>query len=149
MGGDITWRTTQIRMLPNNIVGIPNSKLSQSVVTNYYLPEKKMSLLVQVGVSYSSDPERIETILVEEAKKAVDEVPGLLGEPEPFVRFIPGFGDSSLDFTLICQVGEFVDQYLAQHELRKRIFKRFKEEGIDIPFPHRTIYLREEKEWKK
>lgn len=62
--------------------------------------------------------------------------------------FIPGFGESSLDFTLICQVKEFVDQYLAQHELRKRIFRRFKEAGIEIPFPHRTVYLREEKDWK-
>jgi small-conductance mechanosensitive channel len=146
---DITWRTTRIRMLPNNIVVIPNSKLSQSVVTNYYLPEKRMSLLISIGVSYSSDPDRVETILVEEAKKAVGEIPGLLGDPEPFVRFIPGFGDSSLDFTLICQVQEFVDQYLAQHELRKRIFNRFKKEGIEIPFPHRTVYIREEKEWKK
>ncbi len=54
----------------------------------------------------------------------------------PFVRFIPGFGDSSLDFTLLCQVNEFFDQYPAQHELRKRIFKRFKEEGMEIPFSH-------------
>jgi small-conductance mechanosensitive channel len=146
---DITWRTTRVRMLPNNIVVIPNSKLSQSVVTNYYLPEKRMSLLISIGVSYSSDPEKVEKVLVEETKKAVGEIPGLLGDPEPFVRFIPGYGDSSLDFTLICQVQEFVDQYLAQHELRKRIFKRFKEEGIEIPFPHRTVYLREEKEWKK
>jgi len=145
---DITWRTTRVRMLPNNMVVIPNSKLSQSIVTNYYLPEKRMSLLIPIGVSYSSDPEKIERILVEEAKKGAGEIPGLLGEPEPFVRFIPGFGDSSLDFTLICQVKEFVDQYLAQHELRKRIFKRFKEEGIEIPFPHRTVYMREEKEWK-
>jgi small-conductance mechanosensitive channel len=145
---DITWRTTRIRMLPNNMVVIPNSKLSQSIVINYYLPEKRMSLLIPVGVSYSSDPENVERILVEEAKKAVGQIPGLLGEPEPFVRFIPGFGESSLDFTLICQVKEFVDQYLAQHELRKRIFKRFKEEGIEIPFPQRTVYLREEKEWK-
>lgn len=146
---DITWRTTRVRMLPNNIVVIPNSKLAQSVVTNYYLPEKRMSLLIPIGVSYSSDPEKVEQILVGEAKKAVGEIPGLLGEPEPFVRFIPGYGESSLDFTLICQVREFVDQYLAQHELRKRIFKRFKEEGIEIPFPHRTVYLREEKEWQK
>jgi small-conductance mechanosensitive channel len=146
---DITWRTTRVRMLPNNIVVIPNSKLSQSVVTNYYLPEKRMSLLIPIGVSYSSDPEKVEKILVEEAKKAAGEIPGLLGDPEPFVRFIPGYGDSSLDFTLICQVQEFVDQYLAQHELRKRIFKKFKEEGIEIPFPHRTVYLREEKDWKK
>jgi small-conductance mechanosensitive channel len=146
---DITWRTTRIRMLPNNIVVIPNNKLAQSVVTNYYLPEKRLSLLIPVGVSYSEDPEKVEKILVEEAKRAAGKIPGLLADPEPFVRFIPGFGDSSLDFTLICQVQEFVDQYLAQHELRKRIFKRFREEGIDIPFPHRTVYLREETEWKK
>jgi len=146
---DITWRTARIRMLPNNMVVIPNSKLAQSVVTNYYLPEKRMSLLIPISVSYSSDPEKVERILVEEAKKAVGEIPGLLGDPEPFARFIPGFGESSLDFTLICQVQEFVDQYLAQHELRKRIFRRFKEEGIEIPFPHRTVYLREEKEWQK
>jgi small-conductance mechanosensitive channel len=145
---DITWRTTRVRMLPNNIVVIPNSKLAQSVVTNYYLPEKRMALLIPIGVSYSSDPAVVEKVLVEEAKGAVGEIPGLLGDPEPFVRFIPGFGDSSLDFTLICQVREFVDQYLAQHELRKRIFRRFREEGIEIPFPHRTVYLREEKEWK-
>jgi small-conductance mechanosensitive channel len=136
-------------MLPNNMVVIPNSKLAQSVVTNYYLPEKRMSLLIPVGVSYAADPERVEKILAEVAKSAVGQIPGLLGDPEPFVRFIPGFGDSALEFTLICQVGEFVDQYLVQHELRKRIFKRFREEGIEIPFPHRTVYLREEKEWKK
>jgi small-conductance mechanosensitive channel len=145
---DITWRTTRVRMLPNNMVVIPNSKLAQSIVTNYYLPEKRMSVLIPIGVSYASDPAKIERILVEEAKKAAAEVPGMLSDPEPFVRFIPGFGDSSLDFTLICQVKEFTDQYLAQHELRKRIFSRFRDEGIEIPFPHRTVYLREEKEWQ-
>ncbi len=149
---DITWRTTRIRMLPNNEVIIPNSKLSQSIVTNYYLPEKKMSLLISVGVSYDSDPDWVEKVLVEEAKGAIGEVPGLLGPPEggePFVRFIPGFGESSLDFTLICQVNEFVDQYLVQHELRKRIFKRLRAEDIEIPFPHRTVYVREEKDWQR
>jgi len=142
---DITWRTTRIRMLPNNMVVIPNGTLSQSIVTNYYLPEKRMSLLISVSVSYDSDPENVERILIEEAKNGVGEIPGLLGEPEPFVRFIPGFGESSLDFTLICQVGEFVDQYLAQHELRKRIFKRLRRENIEIPFPQRTLHVREDK----
>jgi len=146
---DITWRTTRIRMLPNNIVVIPNSKLAQSVVTNYYLPEKKMSLPISISVGYSADLEQVERILIEEAKKGAADIPGLLAEPEPVVRFIPGFGESSLDFTLVCQVAEFADQYLAQHELRKRIFKRFKEAGIEIPFPHRTVYVREEKEWNK
>lgn len=141
---DITWRTTRIRMLPNNMVIIPNSRLAQSIVTNYYLPEKRMSLSIPVSVSYSSDPERIEDILLQEAKKAVGEVSGLLAEPEPTVRFIPGFGESSLDFTVVVHVKDFVDQFPVQHELRKRIFRRFKEEGIDIPFPQRTVHLKKE-----
>jgi small-conductance mechanosensitive channel len=138
---DITWRTTRVRMLPNNMVVIPNSKLAKSTVTNYYLPEKRMSLLVKVSVSYSSDPRRVVQLLVEEAKAAAGDIPGLRAEPEPFARFIPGFGESSLDFTLICQVDEFTDQYLAQHELRMRIFERLARENIEIPFPQRTVHL--------
>lgn len=138
---DIGWRSTTIRALANNLIIIPNSKLSQAIVTNYHLPEKRMSLLVPVSVSYESNPDTIERLLVEEAAKGAGEIPGLLAQPEPFVRFIPGFGSSSLDFTLICQISEFVDQYAAQHELRKRIFARFRREGIEIPFPIRTIYM--------
>ncbi|MCI0695161.1 mechanosensitive ion channel family protein [candidate division KSB1 bacterium] len=140
---DISWRSTTVRALANNMIIVPNAKLAQAIVTNYYLPEKRMSLLIPIGVSYDSDPEQIERILVEEASKGAQDIPGLLAEPAPFVRFIPGFGDSSLNFTLICQVAEFVDQYFAQHELRKRIFKRFRAEGIEIPFPIRTVYLRD------
>jgi small-conductance mechanosensitive channel len=138
---DIAWRSTAIRALANNLIIVPNSKLAQAIITNFHLPEKRMSLLIPVGVSYDCDPERIERILIEEAKVGAAVIPGLLAEPAPFVRFIPGFGDSSLNFTLICQVAEFVDQYLAQHELRKRIFARFRREGIEIPFPIRTVHL--------
>jgi small-conductance mechanosensitive channel len=139
---DISWRSTAIRALPNNLIIVPNAKLAQAIVTNYHLPEKRMSLLIPIGVSYDSDPVHVERVLLEEARAGAREIPGLLGEPEPFVRFIPGFGDSSLNFTLICQVAEFTDQYLAQHELRKRIFRRFRREGIEIPFPMRTVVLR-------
>ncbi|MBI4907834.1 MAG: mechanosensitive ion channel family protein [Acidobacteria bacterium] len=140
---DISWRSTTMRALPNNLIIVPNAKLAQAIVTNYHLPEKRMSLLLPVGVSYDSDPEAIERILIEEAASGAQEIPGLLAEPAPFVRFIPGFGDSSLNFTLICQVAEFVDQYPVQHELRKRIFKRFRQEGIEIPFPIRTVYIKD------
>lgn len=139
---DISWRSTTLRALPNNLIVVPNSKLAQVIVTNFYLPEKRMSLPLRVSVSYDSDPDAVERILVEEAISGTREIPGLLADPAPFVRFIPGFGDSSLDFTLICQVAEFVDQYSVQHELRKRIFKRFQREEIEIPFPIRTIYVR-------
>jgi small-conductance mechanosensitive channel len=140
---DITWRSTTIRALANNLIIVPNSRLAQAIVTNYHLPEKRMSLLIPISVSYDCDPERVEEILIQEATAAAGHIPGLLASPAPFVRFIPGFGESSLDFTLICQVAEFVDQYLAQHELRKRIFRRFRAEGIEIPFPQRTLHIQQ------
>jgi small-conductance mechanosensitive channel len=133
-----------MRTLPNNIVVIPNSKVSESIITNYFLPERRMSLLLNINVSYRSDPRKVEAVLVEEATRAASEVEGLLGDPAPIVRFIPGFGESSLNFTLICHVREFVDQYYVQHELRHRLFERFKKEGIEIPFPQRTVHLRQE-----
>jgi small-conductance mechanosensitive channel len=135
------WRSARIRTLPNNVVVVPNAKLASTIVTNYSLPEPQMSLLISVGVSYQSDPEQVEQILVEEATSAAGHVEGLLSEPAAFVRFIPGFGDSSLNFTLICRVATFVDQYLVQHELRKRIFARFQREGISIPFPQRDVHV--------
>lgn len=140
---DIGWRTTRIRMPQNNMVIVPNSKLSQSVVTNYYLPERRVALQMPVSVSYDADPDVVERVLIDETKRAVSEVAALLAEPAPVVRFIPGFGASSLDFTLICQVTDVLDQPLVQHELQKRIFKRFKQEGIEIPFPTRTLYVKE------
>ena len=118
-----------------------DAKLASAIVTNYSLPETQMSLLIPVSVSYDSDPGQVEEILIEEATAAAGQVEGLLTEPAPFVRFIPGFGASSLDFTLICRVATFVDQYLAQHEIRKRILARFRKEQISIPFPQRDVHV--------
>lgn len=139
---DITWRSTTVRALANNLIVVPNAKLGQAIVTNFHLPDKRMSCLVQVSVAYDSDPDHIERVLVEECLEAARTLPGLLVEPEPFVRFDPGFGDSGLGFTLICQIREFVDQYEVRHELRKRILKRFRIEGIEIPYPTRMLHLK-------
>lgn len=141
---DITWRTARVKMLPNNMVVIPNNKLAQSVVTNYSLPDKSMSLHIPVSVSYETDIEKVERLLVEEAKKTADDVPGLLREPVPQVNFIPGFGENALNLTLVCRIREFTDQYPVQHALRKRILKRFREEGVEMPFPPRYIYVKKE-----
>jgi small-conductance mechanosensitive channel len=140
---DISWRSTTIRALANNMIIIPNAKLAQAVVTNYCLPERRMSLVIPVSVSYDSDPDHIERVLLEEVESAAGTIAGLLGDPAPMVRLIPGFGDSALNFSLICQVAEFVDQFAVQHELRKRIWKRFRTEKIEMPYPTRTVYLRE------
>ena len=138
----VGWRSTRLRTLPNNIVVIPNERLAKAIITNYDLPEPRMSLLLRVSTSYDEDSRRVEGMLVDIAKGAAGEVPGLLAQPEPFVRLIPGFGDSALEFTLICQVEKFVDQYAVQHELRNRILERFRRERIEIPFPQRVVTLK-------
>src|SRR5262245_6176165 len=139
---DIGWRSTRIRLPQNSIVVLPNQKVAQSVITNYDLPEPRLGLSITVIVAYARDPDRVEAILVEEAARAVGEVPGLLADPRPAVRLIPGFGPYSLDFTLGCQVAAFMDQFIVQHELRKRILRRLRVERIEIPFPMRTVELR-------
>ncbi len=139
---DIGWRSTRVRMLQNTVVVVPNKKVAESVITNYDLPEPRMALTIRVGVGYGSDPDRVERVLVEEATRAAGEVPGLLGEPVPTARLIPGFGDFSLDFTLVCHVRSFTDQFPVQHELRKRILRRLRAEGIEMPSPVRAVEWR-------
>lgn len=139
---DIGWRTTRIRQLSNNIVIVPNNKLAQSIITNFSLPDKKTAVPLKIGVSYSVDPDFVESVLLDEVNKALGAVKGLLHEPPPGVK-LSGFGESSVEFTLGYHVSEYTDQFEVQHELRKRIFKRLKAEGIEIPFPVRTVHLKQ------
>lgn len=139
---DITWRTTRIRMPANNMIVIPNNKLSQSIVTNYCLPEKRLAAQIQVSVGYEADPDLIEAVLLDEAGKAAAALEAVLPDPAPVVHLSPGFGEASLEFTLTVQIREFSDQAPVQHELRKRVLKRFRKEGIAMPFP-RTVFMRE------
>jgi small-conductance mechanosensitive channel len=138
----VGWRSTSLRTRANNLVVVPNSTLAKAVITNYSLPESRTAYVLQVGVAYGTDPERVEKILLEAARQAIEErVEGLLSSPDPAVRFNPGFGDSSLDFSLIVHLRQLSDQFLVQSELRKLIVKHFEKEGIQIPFPVRTLVL--------
>ena len=137
---DITWRYTTIRALPNNMIVVPNAKIAGSIVTNCSLPEHEMSLLVQVGVSYNSDLEHVEAVSIDVARQVMNETAGGIADAEPLVRFHT-FGDFSVDLMVILRVAEFVDQYAVKHAFVKRLHARFKEEGIEIPFPIRTVHV--------
>jgi len=141
---DITWRTTKIRMLPNNVVLIPNEKLTKAIVINYYMPDKEMAVLVNVGVHYNSDLEKVEKVTCEVAKEVMKDVPGGVPDFQPFVRYNT-FGDSSIGFTVVLRAKEFVDQYLIKHEFIKRLHQRYAKEGIIIPYPIRAINYEQEK----
>lgn len=138
---DIGWRSTAIRSLGNNLVVVPNSKLAQTIVTNYHLPQPAMSSSLQVNVPYDSDPDRVERLLVEIASAGARDIPGLLAEPAPSASLDPGFGEFALGFTLSYQIAEFAQQYGIRHQLRKRILRRLREEGIAVPYPTREIHL--------
>lgn len=138
----VGWRSTTLRTLGNNMVVAPNATMAKAVITNYSTPEPRLALSINVGVAYGTDPNRVEEVLLEIANAAAkDGVDGLLASPAPSVRLIPGFGPSTLDFQLNVQVRQFVDQYFVQSELRKRILARFAQEGIEMPFPTRSILL--------
>jgi small-conductance mechanosensitive channel len=139
---DIGWRCTTFRALAHNLIIVPNAKLAQAMVTNYCLPEKRMSASFAVTVGYECDPDAVEQVLAEVLTQAAGKVPGMLEEPAPAVAFDPGFGDVGMGFTATFHVTEFADQFPVRNELRKRVLRRFRAEGIGIPYPSRTVYLR-------
>ncbi len=137
---DVTWRNTTIRQLPNSLTIVPNAKLAAAVITNYHLPETEQSFLVGVGVSYASDLPRVERVTVEVARDELRDVPGGVAGFEPFIR-LHRFGESSMDFNVILRAQEVTVQHL-RHEFIKRLHARFRHEGIEVPFPIRTVHLR-------
>ena len=139
---DISWRNTTIRGLGNNHIIIPNSTLANAVVVNYHLLETDISVVVPVGVAYDSDLERVERVTLEVASEIQRTLPGAVEEFEAMVRF-GGFGDSAVTFNVILRAREYVEQFMIRHEFVKRLHRRFAEEGIEIPFPIRTVYMKE------
>lgn len=144
----IGWRSTWVRLLANNVIVIPNKVVVNSKVLNYYYPEEEMSTLVQVGVHYESDLEKVERVTIEVAKEVLSELEGGVNEFEPFIRYHT-FSDFSINFTVILRVKEFVENYLVKHEFIKKLHKRYAQEGINIPYPIRAINYEQEKQFEK
>jgi small-conductance mechanosensitive channel len=144
----IGWRSTWVRMLPNNIVVMPNKNLVNSKIINYYYPDKELAVLVDLGVHYESDLERVEKVTIEVAHQTLREVTGGVTNFTPFIRYHT-LGDFSINFTVIMRGREFVDNYLIKHEFIKRLHKRYAQEGITIPYPIRAVNFDQEKKFSK
>ncbi|HEY6292384.1 MAG TPA: mechanosensitive ion channel family protein [Terriglobia bacterium] len=138
----IGWGSTWLRNGQNNMVVQPNSTLAKAVITNFSFPEERLQVSVQVGVAYGTDPRRVEKLLIDIVRQLEEEgFEGVLKYPEPTALLAPGFGASSLDFTLNVQARRLSDQTRVQSELRKRILERFSQEGITMPFPTQSLVL--------
>lgn len=138
---DISWRNTKIRTLSNNLVIVPNSKLSQNILTNYQAPNSEMSLIIPVSVGYASDLERVEKVVLDVARNVQKNVKGAVKSFEPLVRY-KEFQDSGISFSVVLRVDSYAQQYVVKHEFIKQLHKRFKAEKIEIPFPQRVVYLK-------
>jgi len=123
------------------MVIVPNGHLASSRVINFDQPEKEQAILVQVGVSYDSNLEKVERVTIEVARDVMASVSGGIPGFDPFIRYHT-LGDFSINFSVIMRGKEFVDQYLIKHEFIKRLHQRYVREGIEIPFPVRTVQVK-------
>lgn len=142
---DITWRNTTIETPQNNVIIVPNSKMADSIVENYFLTNREITFSVQVGVGYESDLEKVEKISIQVAQEILEKFNGGVKDFEPHVRFY-NFGDSSIDLKIFLRVMEYADQFAITSEFIKALHKKYKQEGINIPFPIRTVMMNQKGE---
>ena len=135
---DVGWRSTKIRDRFNNLIMIPNSKLMESVMTNYVSQSEAVTILVPCGVSYESDLEEVERVSLEVANGVRDDLEEAVDGFDPLVRF-SDFGESNIDFNVIMQANDRLGSFVVKHELIKRLHSRFRREGIEINYPVRKL----------
>ena len=135
---EISWRSTRIRTPFNNLVTIPNTRISDSILTNYYGPTMKIGVIVSSGVSYESDLAHVERVALEVGSEVIADVPGAIKDSEPFFGY-EQFGDSNIDFWIWLEAEDRFASFVLKSELIKRLHKRFGDEGIEINYPVRKL----------
>ncbi|NPA06925.1 MAG: mechanosensitive ion channel [Chloroflexi bacterium] len=133
---DVTLRSTELRTLDGRLVLIPNADVFTSSLVNYSrTPRRRIDL--DVGVAYDSDLDKVREVALE----AIRGLPGALEEPKPLVWFHT-FNESSIDFTLYFWIDtQKTDIFEAKSLALEAVKKAFEREGIEIPYPIRTVYL--------
>lgn len=135
----VSLRATTIRTNDNISIIVPNSEFISSIVINWSHTDKTVRFSFPVGVSYKEDPENIKNILFAIA----EENPDVLNEPKPDVLFNE-YGDSALMFNLSVWTNTYSDKpAVLKSQLYFEIFRKFKESGVEIPFPQRDLYVKE------
>ncbi len=136
-------RSTRIKTRDDILISIPNSIIANTKIINESAPVPNFRMRIPVSVAYGTDINKVEDILIEIAGKNEN----VQSAPEPRVRFRT-FGESSLNFELLCWAKEPAIRGRTIHEINKEVYNKFNEANITIPFPHRTVYVREEKNWE-
>lgn len=137
---EIGWRSTRIRTWDNNIVYVPNSKMSASILINYFNPAEEMGYAMTFGVSYDDDPEEVIEGLWEALRKT-EKITGKIVDVDTSTVRADSFGDSAVNYKVIVKIPVYEDRFGVQGEMVKQIFYVFKKKGISIPYPTTTVYM--------
>lgn len=133
----IGMRSTRLLTRDDIEITLPNAVIGNAKIINESGgPHEKERIRVAVGVAYGSDADQVCEVL--RAVAVAHE--HVCREPEPRVR-LRRFGESGLDFELLCWIDEPVLRGRMLHELNMAVYKRFAELGIEIPYPKRDVYL--------
>lgn len=136
---DIGLRTTKIKTPDNATLIVPNSEITKTRVLNLSQPSESIRVVVPIGVAYGTDLNKVKKILTEIAVNA----PYALKDPQPLVLF-KSFGDFSLNLELIFWIENLRKKMIVIDHINSQINERFKKEGIEIPFPVRTLIMKKE-----
>ncbi len=129
-------RSTRIKTRDDILIAIPNSIIANSTVVNESAPKPNFRTRIKIGVAYGTDIDLMEDELIKIALRTDN----VFKVPEPRVRFRE-FGDSSLNFELLCWVKEPSLRGLTIHNINKSIYAMFAELDIKIPFPQRDVHI--------
>jgi small-conductance mechanosensitive channel len=141
---EVGWRTTRIEsglLNPGFTIVIPNSKIAQSNVVNYSIPQESSLINIKINVGYNSDVKLVKDLLIESVKNVSKINEHLSKDSEPSV-LINNFGTSSLEFSVVYRIDHYANNGGASTEIREEILKLFKKNKVDIPFPITTVELK-------
>ena len=142
---DISWRSTKVRSFFNNLIIIPNSMMAENMITNYSRPAPAINVIVNCGVSYSSDLQQVQDIATTAATELAIESEHAVTNSEPSFGF-DTFGDSNIDFWVFMQATDRIGAWYLKSDLIKLIHQRFNDAGIAINYPMRHLVVDEPSE---
>jgi small-conductance mechanosensitive channel len=134
-------RSTRIKTLDNQIVTIPNNKLTTNIITNYSEPDPRLRMTIPISVAYGTDPLRVKKILLEIAYDAIRNSEYFVDDPAPEALFVE-FAESSLNFILRIWTKAVISTEKVKDTINCRIAERFVKEGIEVPFPQMDVHMK-------